>query len=267
MSVDSINIITRPQTYAVAPIAQKETQKEKPKAIKAKAALSSAIGTGVALSLICKRQGLPIAPKTLAKMPLKEWPIFKIANKNKPNEKLLDIEEREIIELASGSVLGGLLGGAIFDKDNLKAKFRESLTQILGNVITPVAFVGGTSRLYKKHENQIKAAMPQFKKEGKAFEFINKFIKVSPAVGLTTAALGLGIMTGSKITNIINEKFFGQKKTRNIKATDFAPHVDDLCLAVTLMGAKDSPVASTITRTIPLFLSVPGYQVGKAQDN
>ena len=262
MSVEAINIINRPQKY----IAQPVVKKEKPKALKAKAAISSAIGTGLALGLICKRQGLPISPKILAKTPLKEWPIFKIAEKNKPNQKLLEIEEREIIELASGSVLGGLAGGAIFDGDNMKAKLRESLTQILGNVITPVALVGGASRLYKKYEEPIKNAMPQIKKEGKIIEHVNKFIKVSPAVGITLAALGTGIYAGSKVTNLINEKFFGQKENRDIKASDFAPHVDDLCLAITLMGAKDSPVASTITRTVPLFLAVPGYQVAKAQE-
>ena len=262
MSVEAINIINRPQKYMAQPM---QTKKE-PKALKAKAALSSAIGTGAALALICKRQGLPISPKVLAKTPLKEWPIFKIAKKNKPNQKLLEIEEREIIELASGSVLGGLMGGALFDGDNMKAKLRESLTQILGNVITPVAFVGGASRLYKKYEEPIKNAMPQIKKEGKIIENINKFMKISPAVGITLAALGSGIYAGSKVTNLINEKFFGQKENRDIKASDFAPHVDDLCLAITLMGAKDSPVASTITRTVPLFLAVPGYQVAKAQE-
>lgn len=262
MTVEAINIINRPQRYIIQP----EVTKEKPKALKAKAVVSSAIGTGLTLGLICKRQGLPVSPKVLAKMPLKEWPIFKIAQKNKPSGKLLEIEEREIIELASGSVLGGLTGGAIFDGDNMKAKLRESLTQIVGNVITPVAFVGGTSRLYKKFETQIKDAMPQIKKETNIAKNINKFLKVTPAVGLTFAALGAGIYAGSKVTNFINEKFFGQKKNRDIKASDFAPHVDDLCLAITLMGAKNSPVASTITRVVPLFLAVPGYQVAKAQE-
>ena len=149
----------------------------------------------------------------------------------------------------------------------MKAKGREALTQLIGNVLIPVGFVGGVSRVYKKYENRIKNVMPQIGLENnKYINFANKFIKNIPAIGLTAGALVAGIWTGSKVTNFINEKFFGQKKERKIKSTDFAPHVDDLCLAVTLMGSKNSPVASSITRVVPLFLSVPGYQVGKAQE-
>ena len=253
------------QTATQPEFAGKKQRSEK--TVKTVAALSSLAGMSAVLTLIAHKQGLPVNPKVLKNMPLKEWPFFKIAKKGVPNQKLLEIEEKEILALASGSVAGGLLGGALVDKDNMQGKFREAITQMLGNVIVPVAFVGGMSRIYSKYEKNIKDAMPQFKNASSDFmKGVNKFIKIIPAVGLTFAALGTGIYTGSKVTNFINEKFFGQKKERKIKTTDFAPHVDDLCLAVTLMGAKDSPVASTITRTVPLFLSVPGYQVGKAKN-
>ncbi len=235
--------------------------------IRAVATASSFIGMAAVLVHIAKKQGFPVKPSELKNIPMKDWAFFKIAKKGVPNQKLLEIEEKEIIGLAAGSVAGGLVGGALVDGKNLKAKVRESITQMVGNVLIPVAFVGGVSRIYKTYEQQIKNAMPQFKNSSKKFvQYTNKFIKNIPAVGMTLAALATGIFTGSKVTNLINEKFFGQKQERKIKGTDFAPHVDDLCLAVTLMGAKDSPLASTITRTVPLFLSVPGYQVGKAKD-
>ena len=109
--------------------------------------------------------------------------------------------------------------------------------------------------------------MPSVNTKGKkSLKMLNKFSKSLPAICITGASLAAGIFAGSKVTNFINEKFFGQKVERKIKTTDFAPHVDDICLAVTLMGSENSALAGTITRTVPLFLSVPGYQVGKATE-
>lgn len=273
MSVNAIDL-SRPQRFSqfqLQTASQPDFGNSKPrneKVIKAAAAAGSLIGMSAVLTLIAKKQGFPVNPKVLKNIPIKDWAFFKIAKKGVENQKLLQIEEKEILALASGSIAGGLTAGAIVDKKNMKAKFRESITQMLGNVIVPVAFVGGTSRIYSKYEDVIKNTMPQIKNATSKFtQGLNKFSKILPAVGITFAALGAGIYAGSKVTNFINEKFFGQKTKRDIKTTDFAPHVDDICLAVTLMGAKDSPFASTITRTVPLFLSVPGYQVGKAKEN
>lgn len=266
-SIQPINL-DRPQKFSI-PQFNSEAQTNQKKYIKPVAVLSSVAGMGTALALISKKQGFSLSPKVIAKTPIKDWVIFKIADKNKPNRKLLELEEKEIIGLATGSVLGGLIGGGLYDRKNIKAKLRESLTQIAGNVLVPIGFVGFASRRYKAHETTLKSAMPQFKnlKASKFVGGVNKFIQNIPAVGITALALGLGIFTGSKVTNFINEKFFGQKEERKIKSTDFAPHVDDLCLAVTLMGSKNSPLASAITRTVPAFLSVPGYQVAKAQEH
>ena len=237
---------------------------EPSKKVKRTAALSAFIGMSAALALIAKKQGFSLNPKAIKETPIKDWAIFKIDNKGR---KPLQIEAKEILGLATGSVAGGFIGGAIADKENIKAKGREALTQMVGNVAIPVACVEGTARLYNKYESQIKSVMPQIKSNGKkSIELINKFSKSIPAIAMTGVALGAGIKIGSVFTNLVNEKLFGQTKKREIKASDFAPHVDDLCLAVTLMGSKDSPVVNSITRTVPLFLTVPGYQVGKAQE-
>ena len=270
MSINAVNL-ERPQKYRLQ--AQKEPEfsgvnPRHEKIVKISSAIGSFVGMSSVLVMLAKKQGFPVNPKVLKDIPIKDWAFFKIAKKGVQNQKLLQIEEREILELSAGSIVGGLAAGAVSDRKNIKAKFRESITQMLGNVVLPVAFVGGVSRIYKKYENVIKDAMPQIKNAKSTFtKGINKFSKIAPAASMTLAALGAGIFTGSKVTNFINEKFFGQRNERKIKTTDFAPHVDDLCLAITLMGSKDSPFASTITRTVPLFLSVPGYQVGKAKDN
>ncbi|MBQ8169093.1 hypothetical protein IJZ97_06735 [bacterium] len=266
MSINAINLNSQQRFTQFRPVktVTVAVQQEPSQKIKRTAAASSFIGMSIALAGIAKKQGFSLNPKVIRKTPIKDWAIFKINNKGR---EALKIEEPEILALASGSVAGGLIGGAISDKKNMKAKGREALTQIAGNVAVPVAFVGGTARIYNKYEDQIKSIMPQLKTNGKkSLEFINKFSKSIPALAFTGVALAAGIKVGSAITNLINEKMFGQKKKREIKTSDFAPHVDDLCLAITLMGPKESVIANSITRTVPLFLSVPGYQVGKAQE-
>lgn len=269
MSITALNFNT-PQRFnqfqSVESINVPEVPNKGPsKTIKSAAATGSFIGMSTALAHIAKRQGFSLNPKIIMKTPVKDWAIFKIKNNN--GKAPLMIEEKEILELATGSVAGGWLAGAITDSKNMKAKCREVLTQIAGNVAVPVAFVGATARLYNKYEKQIKSVMPTVKTNGKkSLELLNKFSKGLPAIAMTGVALAAGIKAGSAVTNFINEKLFGQKKHRDIKASDFAPHVDDLCLAITLMGSKDSVVAGSITRSVPLFLTVPGYQVGKAQE-
>ena len=167
--------------------------------------------------------------------------------------------------LAGGSVAGGLVGGALFDdKKNFKSKLQEALSQLLGNVAVPILCVGQTSKFYKKHEEDILKHVPTIKGENKGFvKYANRAMKAVPPVGLTAASLGVGIIAGNKVSNFINEKVSGKKVEREIRGTDFAPHVDDLCLAITLM-APGTPVGEVIAKTIPFFLTVPGYQTGIA---
>lgn len=228
------------------------------KKLKNRILLTSALGTSAALGVICHKQGFKLS--NLPKTRIKDWALLKIKGDN-----TLKFEEKEIIGLAGGSVIGGLAGGAIFDKkDNFKSKLHEALTQMLGNVCVPIACVGAATRFYKKHEDKMLSKMPQFKKNAGIKKFMNRAIKAIPPVGITTCALAAGIMLGNKVSNYINGLLSGEKQDRKIKGTDFAPHVDDLCLAITLM-APNTPVGGVIARTIPFFLTVPGYQAGIAQ--
>ena len=228
-------------------------------------------GVGTALAFISKKQGFSLSPSRIAKTPIKDWAIFKIYNKKHPARTLLELEVKEIVTVAAGSVAGGLAGGLIFDKKNRKAKLREALNQMLGNVLVPVAFVGGGARLYDKFKHQILSHVPQFKTDSltknklKFAKGVNKFLKIIPSAGITIAALGAGIITGNKVSNFINEKVYHKKVERKIRGTDFAPHVDDLSMAVTLMADK-SPISTMITRTVPAFLCVPGIETGKAKE-
>lgn len=231
------------------------------------------VGVGASLALIAKKQGFSLSPSKIAQTPIKDWAIFKTFNKQQPDRKLLELEEKEILTLAGGSVAGGLAGGLMFDKKhNRKAKFKEALNQLLGNVLVPVACVGGASRLYDKYKKQILSLVPQINIKNltdnklKTAKFINKFLKILPSAGITLAALGTGIVAGNKVSNFINEKVYHKKVERKIKGTDFAPHVDDLGMAITLMADK-SFVSTLITKTVPAFLCVPGFETGTAKEN
>lgn len=221
--------------------------------------LTSALGTATAYGIIAHRKGFTI-PK-IAKSDMKDWAIFTLKN------DAMKIEEPEVIGLAAGSVAGGLIGGAIFDdKSQFKAKLRESLSQMVGNVGIPILCVGQATRFYKRHEKGFDKLVPQIKGENKGFtKIFNRTMKAVPPVGVTTAALVTGIFTGNRVSNFINEKLSHRKISREIRGTDFAPHVDDVCLGITLM-APHTQIGAVISKTVPFFLTVPGYETGVARD-
>lgn len=240
--------------------------KNKERKVKVGVAATTILTTGAALTHIAKRQGFSLSTSVIKKTPIKDWAIFRLFDKNNPAKKMIELEEKEILQLASSSVAGGLAGGLIFDdKKYRKSKFRESVNQLLGNVAVPVACVGAVSRLYKAHKSAILSIIPQVKETGKVSKIFNKALKGIPFSVATIGALTTGIIAGNKVSNLLNEKVFHKKVDRKIKKTDFAPHVDDVGMAVSLMAEK-SKGASFITRIVPAFLCVPGYEVGTHRD-
>lgn len=223
---------------------------------------SSAAGMTPVLAVLAKRKGFSLNPAKIIKTPIKDWALFKYA----PEGKFIEFEGPQIIATATGSVAGGFIGGALVDdKSNLKAKKREILSQLLGNVMVPVGCVAGGAKLYTKYADKIENAMPQFKSNKKIIKYLNTFITKLPNAATTVGLLGVGIYLGNKISNLINEKLYHKKVERDIKASDFAPHVDDLCMATSMMN-KGSSFGEKLGRIIPLALLVPGYQTGIAQE-
>ncbi len=223
---------------------------------------SSAAGMTPVLAILAKRKGFSLNPAKIIKTPMKNWAIFKYA----PEGKYIKFEGPQIIATATGSVAGGFVGGALVDeKSNLKAKKREVLSQLLGNVMVPVGCVAGGAKLYNKYANKIESAMPQFKSNKKFVKGLNTFLSKLPNAATTVALLGIGIYLGNKVSNLINEKLYHKKVERDIKASDFAPHVDDLCMAATMMN-EGSSFGAKLGRIIPIALLVPGYETGIAQE-
>lgn len=224
--------------------------------------LGSAIaGMTPVLAFIAHKKGFSLNPLKIIKTPVKDWALFKY----KPKNSSIQFEEAEIIGAGAGSIAGGFIGGAVADdRHNLKAKQREIMNQMLGNILVPVGCVGLGSRIYGKNTDIIEGAMPQLKGSSKSITRFNKCLRKLPNAACTITFLGIGIYLGNKVSNFINDKIYHKKIERHIKITDFAPHVDDLCMAASMMN-KESTFGAKLGRIIPLALIVPGYQTGIAQ--
>ena len=256
----TINTINK-YSYNYCPNCQ-PTKREMTFKQKAVVGTSSALGAGAGLAVLAARKGFSLNPARILKTPLKDLAIFKY----QPQSKSIEYGVPEIITVASGSVAGGFAGGvAVDDKINMKAKKRELVNQILGNILTPVACVGAGSSLYSNYANRIENAMPQFKTQNSALKTVNTVLKKLPNAVCTIGLLGIGIYLGNKVSNFLNEKIYNKKVDRNIRVSDFAPHVDDVCMATTMMN-KGSTFGAKLGRIIPLALLVPGYETGTARD-
>lgn len=247
---------------SISPIGTQDQDKR----IKIGVAATTALAVGGTFAHIAKKQGFSLSPSVIRKTPIKDWAIFSIYDKKRPLKKEVVLEGKEIIELASASVAGGLAGGLVFDdKKYRKSKLREAVNQLLGNVIVPIGVVWSASKLYKNNKNSIMKFVPQITEKGKVSKYFNMTLRAIPGSVTTLIALGAGIFAGNRVSNFINENVYNKKVDRNIKATDFAPHVDDIGMAVSLMADK-SKGASIVQRVIPAFLCVPGYQTGTHRD-
>lgn len=209
-------------------------------------------GIGAALAMIMKKQKLPVDFASMFKRPIKESSLAKV-----------EYKELEILGLAAGSVTGGLVGGAIFDKqENVRAKFRESVIQMVGNIAVPLSFVAAGSRLFKKHEKEIDNYI---KSDSIKNKYIQEIAKHGPGLVVTAACLASGIFVGNKVGNWINEKLFKINDNRKVKASDCSAHLDDVGLAASLV-AGNSPLGNAISRFIPAALMVAGLSTGLAQE-
>lgn len=234
--------------------------------VKLGVAATAALGVSAAVALIAKKQGFSLKPSKIADTKIKDWAIFKITDKNKPNEKVMKFEWKEIMSMGIGSVLGGLAGGAIFDKrENLPSKCQEAVSQFIGDITIPLSIVALPTMIYKKFEDladKINTKHLKLKSISKIIKN-NKVLRILCPTLVSGSSLFVGIITGNKVSNKLNEKVHGIKQERGIRLTDFAPHLDDVCLAITLMANKN-PVGDIISKFVPVALSVAGIETGTA---
>ena len=228
-------------------------------------AVSSALGVVAAVALIAKKQGFSLNPSRIAKTPIKDWAIFKISDKSRPDEKVMKFKTPQILAMGMGSVIGGLIGGSITDKkENFSAKCSEAVSQFIGDISIPLAFVAVPTMIYKNFEELAKKQTSRTKLQN-ASKFIqgNKFLRILCPTLVSGVSLTTGIIAGNKASNMLNEHVHGVKQKRGIRLTDFAPHLDDVCLAITLMADKN-PIGDIISKFVPIALTVAGFETGTA---
>lgn len=168
--------------------------------------------------------------------------------------------------IAGCSLVGGVGTGIALDPENKKSKLREAVQQFVGNIIFPTFMVGGGSKALGKFVDNIN--LPQLKSASKFATSMNFALKKLPHVALTTSLLGGGLFLGNKVANFLNNKIFEEKNNRKLRISDLSGHLDDACLATTLV-AKGTNIGDKIGRLIPPALVVPGFIAGTktANDN
>ncbi|MBR6098958.1 hypothetical protein IKP85_04355 [bacterium] len=125
-----------------------------PMSVRLGTAATSALGVVTAVAMISKHQGFSLKPKNIMNTPVKDWAIFKITDKNRPNEKIMKFGWKEIMSMGIGSVAGGLIGGAIFDKkENFPSKCQEAVSQLIGDITIPLSIVALPTMMYKNFED------------------------------------------------------------------------------------------------------------------
>ncbi len=221
-------------------------QPNAPKKVKAGILLTTALGVAAGVALAIKR-GEFIPPKDRFKGAIGELPIMK-----------LDYTPLNVIMISTGSIIGGLTGGAIFDKkENFKAKLRESLIQMLGNILLPIGCIAGGTGLFRKFAND---------KILQKLNWTNKnILKEIPNTAVTALCLGAAVFLGNRLSNFINEDIYHIRDDRKVKFADMSGHVDDTCMAVSLANPGNK-ISVGVSRIIPLALLVCGYSSGVMQE-
>ena len=157
--------------------------------------------------------------------------------------KNLAYNEKDILLLGAGSVLGGLAGGLISDKNqsNQIPKLREASLQFFGNLACPLAVLTCANKL--------------FDRPGLKSATITK-------IAVIISSLVLGMNIGNKIMNKVNNKIFNQEQNRKIHSSDYLVHTDDICIAASLLLKDSSALSKIVSRVLPFSFILSGTKTG-----
>lgn len=191
--------------------------------------------------------------------------IYAFARKGNPAASLLNLKyaEKDVLLIGAGSILGGLTGGLIADrnKENVNPKLREASQQFVGNTLFPVL----TSAVANKALDKSGFKLPQINSTSKVAKIANTALAAAPKVVVTIASLMGGMQVGNKLMNAINNKIFKEDVKHSIAPEDMLVHTDDICLTANMI-LKDTKVISSITsKALPVTMIIPGAKAGMQQ--
>ena len=192
--------------------------------------------------------------------------VYALAKKGNPSTTFMNLkyENKDILMIGAGSVLGGLAGGLITDSDkrNVNPKLREASQQFFGNMVCPITIL----TLGDKALDALKINIPDVMKTGTKFaKFVNNGVKYLPKAAMTICALVSGMEIGNAIMNKINNKIFKEEVKHDVHAEDYLVHADDICLTADRL-LTDSPTVSKITsKLLPLSFILSGSKTGMQQ--
>lgn len=193
--------------------------------------------------------------------------IYSLAKRKNPAAKLKNIhyEEPQIIAIGAGSVLGGLFGGLLADKnkENKKEKLREASQQFFGNILAPLGVLAASSKLLEKSG----FALPKIPSDSKPAKMANAVLGVLPRFVVTVGSLVAGMEVGNLVMNKINNKLFKEDEKHEVNPVDYLMHTDDLCLTANMLLKDTKSVSKITSKVIPLTFIVAGSKTGMKEEN
>lgn len=191
--------------------------------------------------------------------------VYACAKKGNPAATLKNLKyaEKDVLLLATGSVLGGLTGGLIADKnkENVKPKAREAVQQLVGSTFFPIATLAASMELLDRTNFQL----PKFKSTSKPAKAANAVLGVLPRVVLTFASLFGGAHVGNKVANDFNNFVFKENVKHDVKPEDMLVHADDLCLAGSMVLKDVKNLSNLVCSALPATFLVSGIKTGIQQ--
>lgn len=204
---------------------------------KVASALGSMLGVSVACAYIAKGHGVKIS--SIYKQPTAALKKF----------KNLEVTGKDVIEIATASISGGLTAGAITDPKNTKVKTKEGIIQLVGNYIIPTLFVNSGVKV-----NKVLNKKYNFPPITRPIQFVFGF-----------GSLIAGVVAGNTLSQEINKQIFKENYYRKLNWKDWALQFDNVCLVTSISNAGTN-VAKLASKLIPVAHIAPGYLTGIKKD-
>ena len=218
--------------------AGKNNNKKSDAAKKIGIAAFSAAGTILPILAIRKYQGKALDKDVFQKLPL--------AKKGKElwNSLSIDYGFKEVMLVCMSSLLGGTVGGLVFDKETpKKEKVKEGIHKAVAQIIPAI---GVSTVVALGNKAKIKTPVKEI---------------ASVALGV-----GLGMPIANKVSNTLNKKAFKEKdyKQRKVKPSDYLMHADDIVGAMVLAKVPFVNLLQ-LDKVLGVIFAHEGYEAGSAK--